>query len=104
MFLYKKKNKIKNLFYATKKINMEQKTLKLEKHFKRQMFKFKKKESEMRKFNIATEVSYLSKKIFDLQEIFEEIENSVPTHNPLLTPGEVHAEDFAYTFPFKIQN
>ena len=76
MFLYKKKNKVKNLFYATKKINLEQRTMKLEKHFKRQMFKFKKKESEMRKFNIATEVSYLSKKIFDLQEIFDEIEDN----------------------------
>lgn len=37
------------------------------------MFKFKKKESEMRKYNIATEVSFLAKKIYDLQDIFEEI-------------------------------
>jgi len=37
------------------------------------MFKFKKKESEMRKFSIATEVTYLAKKIYDLQEAFENI-------------------------------
>ena len=38
------------------------------------MFKFKKKENEMRRFNIATEITYLSKKIYDLQEEFEIIQ------------------------------
>lgn len=49
MFLYKKKHRAKNLLYSTKKINLHEKTLKLEKLFKRQMFKFKTKESEMRR-------------------------------------------------------
>jgi len=73
MFQYKKKNKAKNLLYTTKKINLSKRNLQLEKSFKRQMFKFKKKESEMRKFSIATEVTYLAKKIYDLQEAFENI-------------------------------
>ena len=71
MFLYKRKNKAKNLLYSTKKVDLSQRTMKLEKTFKRQMFKFKKKESEMRKFGLATEVTYLAKKIYDLQEEFE---------------------------------
>mmetsp|Transcript_23529 Transcript_23529/g.26991 ORF Transcript_23529/g.26991 Transcript_23529/m.26991 type:complete len:228 (+) Transcript_23529:545-1228(+) len=76
MFHYKKKNKAKNLLYTTKKVNLKQRTIKLEKTFKRQMFKFKKKESEMRKYNISTEVTFLSKKIYDLQEVFEDMRKS----------------------------
>lgn len=73
MYLYKKKNKAKNLLYSTKKINLKERTVSLENSFKRQMFKFKVKEGEMRKFNIATEVTYLSKKVYDLQEMFEDM-------------------------------
>jgi hypothetical protein len=73
MFLYKRKNKAKNLLHTTKRVNIRERTLNLEQKFKRQMFKFKKKESEMRKFSIATEITYLAKKIYDLQEEFENI-------------------------------
>eukprot|EP00343_Euplotes_focardii_P008785 CAMPEP_0205825498 /NCGR_PEP_ID=MMETSP0206-20130828/25374_1 /ASSEMBLY_ACC=CAM_ASM_000279 /TAXON_ID=36767 /ORGANISM="Euplotes focardii, Strain TN1" /LENGTH=235 /DNA_ID=CAMNT_0053124577 /DNA_START=958 /DNA_END=1665 /DNA_ORIENTATION=- len=75
MFLYKRKNKAKNILYSTKKINFKKRSIKLERTFKRQMFKFKKKESEMRKFNMATEITYLAKKIYDLQEEFEKIKD-----------------------------
>lgn len=37
------------------------------------MFKFKKKETELRKFSMATEITYLYNKIYSLQESFEEI-------------------------------
>ncbi|CAI2364120.1 unnamed protein product [Moneuplotes crassus] len=73
IFLHKKKIKAKNLLYKTKRINLKKKSLKLEMTFKRQMYKFKKKESEMRKFNMATEITYLYNKIYNLQEEFEKI-------------------------------
>uniref|UniRef100_A0A7S3KH51 Potassium channel domain-containing protein n=1 Tax=Euplotes crassus TaxID=5936 RepID=A0A7S3KH51_EUPCR len=73
IFLLKKKIKAKNLLYKTKKVNLKKKQLALEMIFKRQMNKFKKKEKEMRKFNTATEVTYLYNKIYSLQEDFEKI-------------------------------
>lgn len=75
MFKFKKKNRAKNLLYSTKKVNLKKRTMNLEKTFKRQMFMFKQKESEMRRFNIATEVTYLAKKVYDLQEAFEQIKD-----------------------------
>lgn len=83
MYRYKKKNKAKNLLYSTKKINLKERTVKLEKSFKRQMFQFKVKKGEMRKFNIATEVTYLSKKVYDIIEIYADIKEHNKVFNSI---------------------
>jgi len=48
--------------------------VRVEQDFKRHMLRFKKKEVEMRKFDNATEVTFLSKGIDKLSEVIDGLE------------------------------
>ncbi len=52
-----------------------------ERKFRKQMLTFRKKEDEMRKFDNATELTYLSKKIENLDETMEDMQEWMDAYN-----------------------